>query len=250
MYTATVCMPVAPMHAEPRIASPMVSQRLGGHVVDVLEPDGEWCRARGADGYEGWMHQGFLTRGAPTAREAGRVSLGCVVGRHGRPTCALPLLAILGAEDQVESGEAVTPAELASRFPRNAAAIAETARREFLGTSYLWGGITPWGADCSGLAQSSFALHGIILPRDAWQMAECGADAGRDRLALAPSDLLFFSDRPDRRVTHVGVSLGEGRMVHLALSRGGYHVEQLADESDPFVRKLGERFLFARRFLD
>src|SRR6185503_5387923 len=126
MYTATVCMPVAPMHAEPRIASPMVSQRLGGHVVDVLEPDGEWCRARGADGYEGWMHQGFLTRGAPTAREAGRVSLGCVVGRHGRPTCALPLLAILGAEDQVESGEAVTPAELASRFPRNAAAIAET----------------------------------------------------------------------------------------------------------------------------
>jgi len=248
-FRATVCTPVAPMHAEPRIASPMVSQQLSGHTVDVLEPHGEWWRARGADGYEGWMHQGFLSRDTPPPGDGARISLGCTVGRHGRATCKLPLLAVLGAEDQVESGEAVTLAELATRFPRDAAAIAETARREFVGTSYLWGGITPWGADCSGLAQSAYALHGIALPRDAWQQAECGQDAGRDRLVLEPADLLFFSDRPDRRVTHVGMSLGEGRMVHLALSRGGYHVEQLADVSDAFVKSLGERFLFARRIL-
>lgn len=249
MFAATVCTPIAPMHAEPRIASPMVSQQLAGHAVEVLEREGEWWRARGADGYEGWMHQGFLMRGAPPVDERRRISLGCVVGRAGRPTCALPLLAVLGAEDQVESGEAIVAAKLTQRFPRDAVAIAETARREFVGTSYLWGGVTPWGADCSGLVQSAYALHGIALPRDAWQMAECGADAGRDRLALAAGDLLFFSDRPDRRVTHVGMSLGEGRMVHLALNRGGYRVEQLADDSDVFVRSLGERFLFARRVI-
>jgi len=37
------------------------------------------------------------------------------------------------------------------------------------------------------------------------------------------------------------------RLVHLALGRGGYNVENLADERDPYVRKLHERFRFARR---
>ena len=119
----------------------------------------------------------------------------------------------------------------------------------FSGTSYLWGGVTPWGADCSGLVQSVYALHGRQLPRDAWQQAELGTDAGRDIGELQPADLLFFSDRADKRVTHVGISLGERRMVHLALGRGGYSIERLSDRSDVYVDKLRERFLFARRML-
>jgi len=36
-------------------------------------------------------------------------------------------------------------------------------------------------------------------------------------------------------------------MVHLALGRGGYAVEQLDDRRDPYVERLRSRFLFARR---
>jgi len=77
-----------------------------------------------------------------------------------------------------------------------------------------------------------------------------GSDAGRDVGELVPADLLFFSDRPDKRVTHVGISLGERRMVHLALGRGGYSIERLDDRRDAYVERLRERFLFARRVLD
>jgi cell wall-associated NlpC family hydrolase len=94
-----------------------------------------------------------------------------------------------------------------------------------------------------------FALHGLQLPRDAWQQAELGVDAGRDVGELKAADLLFFSDREDRRITHVGISLGERRMVHLALGRGGYAIERLDDRQDPYVNRLRERFLFARRLL-
>jgi cell wall-associated NlpC family hydrolase len=134
-----------------------------------------------------------------------------------------------------------------SRFPRDAAAICSTAVQRFAGTSYQWGGITPWGADCSGLVQTVFSLHGVQLPRDAWQQGLEGADAGDDPLALRAADLLFFSDREDRRVTHVGIALGDRRMVHLALGRGGYAVERLDDERDGYVKALRERFVGARR---
>jgi hypothetical protein len=61
--------------------------------------------------------------------------------------------------------------------------------------------------------------------------------------------LLFFSDRPDAHVTHVAIALGDRRIVHLALGRGGYAVEQLDADSDDYVRKLRTRFLFARSVL-
>jgi cell wall-associated NlpC family hydrolase len=113
----------------------------------------------------------------------------------------------------------------------------------------LWGGVTPWGADCSGLVQSVFALHGLQLPRDAWQQAETGRDAGPDIGELRPADVLFFSDRPDRRITHVGIALGDCRMVHLALGRGGYAIERLDDRRDAYVDRLRDRFITARRMI-
>ena len=253
LYRATVRSPIAPMHAEPRIASQMISQQVAGHIVDVLEEEGDWARARGADGYDGWMHTGFLAR-APEqssrqSRQATRISLGCVTRTPAGDRRALPLRAVLSPDEVVKSGDVVDSTQLADKFPLDPIAITRSAQEFFAGTSYLWGGVTPWGADCSGIVQSIFALHGKQLPRDAWQQAELGEDAGRDVGELEAADLLFFSDRPDQRITHVGIALGERRMVHLALGRGGYAIERLDNRADPYVDKLRERFLIARRIL-
>ena len=62
-----------------------------------------------------------------------------------------------------------------------------------------------------------------------------------------PADLLFFSDRCDRRVTHVGIALGPAVMVHLALGRGGYAIETLEDPNDRYVARLRASFHTARR---
>jgi cell wall-associated NlpC family hydrolase len=254
LFEATVRTPVAPMHSEPRVSTQMISQQIAGHRVDVLEHEGDdWVRARGDDGYDGWMHIGFLARApqssARQSRQTARISLGCMTQTSTGERRSLPLRAILAPDEALKSGEAIDATQLASRFPLDAVAITRTAQDYFSGTSYLWGGVTPWGADCSGLVQSTFALHGLQLPRDAWQQAEMGRDAGRDVGDLQPADLLFFSDRPDKRVTHVGIALGDRRMVHLALGRGGYSIEKLSDRSDSYVDRLRDRFLLARRML-
>ena len=69
------------------------------------------------------------------------------------------------------------------------------------------------------------------------------------RAAHAAGDLLFFFEREDGRVTHVGVAAGGGRMLHVALGRGGFVEEDLAGDDDPYVATLRGRFVGARRVL-
>ncbi len=239
---------IAPMHAEPRVSSPQVSQRLAGHGVTVVASEGEWVRARGEDDYEGWIHRGYLESPPPhLTTGARRLSLGASVRDDAGVDRPLPLGAWVRDGDRVIGGDVVEATARAEMVPRDGNAIAATAVARFAGTPYQWGGVSPWGADCSGLVQTAFWLHGVSMPRDAWQQAQVGRDAGTDPSTWLPADLAFFSDRADGRITHVGIALGAGRMVHLALGRGGYAVERLTRGDDPYVSSLLTRLVAAKR---
>ena len=244
-----IAAPVAPLLGEPRAAAPLTSQYLGGHRVEVLERRGDWLRIRGTDAYEGWMHSGYLASASDATTEADRISLGSTVRGVGGHRRALPLGALLETGDILLDGDVVPAAQRETQFPGEGSAIAGSAIRFFEGTSYLWGGVTPWGADCSGLVQTIYALHGVSLPRDAGDQGRCGVDVPATADALLPADLVFFSDRDDGRITHVAIAMGHARMVHLALGRGGYAVETLRGESDAYSMALRTRVRFARRVL-
>ena len=110
LYESTVRTPIAPMHGEPRIASQMVSQQIAGHRVEIVDEEGDWVRARGGDGYEGWMHTGFLVRaparaarGRAVSRCASRLAASRAQRRAG--AASLPLRAILAPDEVVTAGE-------------------------------------------------------------------------------------------------------------------------------------------------
>lgn len=90
----------------------------------------------------------------------------------------------------------------------------------WLGTPYKYGGNTRSGVDCSGLVYHVFlnALD-IKLPRNSRKQHEfCRKISKKD---LATGDLVFFATtRGSKKVSHVGLYVGDGKMIHASTSRG------------------------------
>ena len=82
--------------------------------------------------------------------------------------------------------------------------------RTYLGTPYLWGGMTARGIDCSGLVHMSYRRLGRLVPRDADQQEEAGAPVAEDE--LRHGDLITYGD--EERTTHIAFALGGGRILH------------------------------------
>ena len=194
------------MLCEPDVRTTQVSQLLHGHIAHVVERNGLWLHVKGADGYTGWIHQGYVVTvpgPVPALSQTGwddprPLSLGCTVRDEHGATRKLPLGALITEGQERFGGLAMTLEERRKGFPPAADSITASAMTFFEGTSYEWGGVTPWGCDCSGLVSSSFHLHGVHVPRDAWMQAMTGEPVATMKDSR-PADLLLLLRRARRK---------------------------------------------------
>lgn len=242
----TIRSAIAPILGDARASASLTSQLLAGEVVTIMDGRGDWLQVRGPDAYEGWTHAGYLMPSSGS-EATWRIALGCQVRDQIGTLRNLPVGARIAPSSEVVSGLAIEADRRAYLFPSEPSAIAQSAESLFAGASYLWGGVTPWGCDCSGFVQRIHGLHGIALPRDAWQQAVVGEQVADDAAEDHQSgDLLFFSDREDSRITHVGIALEGHRMVHSSLARGGVAIEQLRSQ-EAYVTRLRAQCVGVRR---
>jgi cell wall-associated NlpC family hydrolase len=237
MTEAIVTSALAPLMKDPSPRAELVSQLVTGETGTVVEEIPPWFRLRRElDGYEGWVHRGYLrpvdTEVAMSWREratflAEDAELEDLEGRRIR----LPLLARLagcGDEWELASGVRgrvvaglILPADTLARSARSIRPI-DWIQNRFAGAPYLWGGISPWGVDCSGLVQTAFAARGECLPRDSHDQASLGVTVGLEEIAVG--DLLFFREKGER-ITHVAFAGDNDTLVHSTLACGGVVTE-------------------------
>lgn len=91
-----------------------------------------------------------------------------------------------------------------------------------LGVGYRGGGTTKAGFDCSGLIYSTFKKFDITLPRSSHEMATVGTKV--DLSEAKKGDLIFFINRGQRRINHVGmvveVTADEVKFIHSSTQSG------------------------------
>jgi cell wall-associated NlpC family hydrolase len=113
------------------------------------------------------------------------------------------------AEDQENKDQAssIKDAKAASRVSGRAGIALKYALKQ-IGDRYVFGaaGMVTW--DCSGLTMRAYQASGVSLPHSSRAQSRMGKAVSLR--ALKPGDLLFFG----RPVSHVGIYLGGGKMVH------------------------------------
>ena len=128
------------------------------------------------------------------------------------------------------AGKAQLPAAAAKPLPRTRADLVRSAKL-FLGLRYLWGGLSAWGYDCSGLTWAVYRAHGMTIPRD----ADAQFTAGRP-VALEdakPGDLIFYGTS---FVHHVTMYVGRGQMIEAPNSASEVRIAPIRTDDFAGVR--------------
>jgi cell wall-associated NlpC family hydrolase len=117
----------------------------------------------------------------------------------------LALLAL--QEEDADQASSLAAAKLASGVSGRAGKALQFALKQ-IGDRYVFGaaGMTYW--DCSGLTMKAFQDAGVSIPHSS--RAQYGYGKSVKRANLAPGDLVFFG----RPISHVGIYIGGGKMVH------------------------------------
>lgn len=115
----------------------------------------------------------------------------------------------------------------------SSALVAEAMKH--LGTSYVYGGASPRGFDCSGFTMYIYGTQGISLPHSASAQWQSGKGTRiQNKGELSPGDLVFFNDPSRNRgqaCSHAGIYTGNGDFIHASSARsGGVKISSLNED--------------------
>lgn len=122
-------------------------------------------------------------------------------------------------------------------------AVAQAAYN-YLGERYVWGSAQPGvGFDCSGLTSYLYnKVCGISLYRNSAAQSNNGYPVSKSN--LKQGDLLFFSTNGSGSISHVGIYVGNGKMIHASTPSTGVII------SDIDSNYYSNTFVTARRILN
>ncbi len=226
---------VVPLRAEPNHRSEMVSQVLFGEFMKVLETLEDWSYVQlEQDSYKGWIEKSQILSSTKSDYEK------CTTNPKVKVGDMQTMVNINGTSIQLLQGTNLNAfSKGAFMFGNQQIAFSGTTisgkqnRKKIieiafshLNVPYLWGGKTSFGLDCSGFTQIVYHLSGYTLQRDASLQAKQGELVAFLEQAKI-GDLAFF-DNEVGYITHVGIVLDNGKIIHAA--KGKVRIDRLDQE--------------------
>jgi len=239
------------LRRESSVRSERVLQALLGTQVRELQVKDEWCLIETPDGYEGFVENKHLSTFLSPTGKQWKVRETLVTVRSPSRNQVLTQV-IFDTRFFAKTNEGrlilVLPTGEQGYIPQGTAVIAkstydlialERIARSFVGTPYLWGGVSPLGFDCSGFVQR--LLHYCFnewLPRDTADQRYIGKPITVEELERG--DLCFFPG-------HVALYLEDGLIIHSNRHYSAISINQLLKPTCIYEKELLRRFQGARR---
>lgn len=244
----------------------MTSQAIMGMPMRITDDNGgEWLGLEAPDGYRGYMNVSSVVRKSDAEMAEWRrsprltvismpeikvvtdtlkgVSRGNIVTElvNGSIVLGVPgtgnysHVTLPDGRQGWVATETVMPTKEWGNQPFDADAILDRCYY-LMGTPYLWGACSTKSVDCSGLVRVAYYANGILTRRDAREQIEIGQriEPG-DTSALRSADLLFFSQTPDGRISHVAVYDKDGIYIH---SSGRVKVNRMSHDDPDYSARV------------
>ncbi len=231
---ALMYLTIAPLRVEPNHRSEMSSQVLFGEALVIKKYQDDWAFVEIAqDTYQGWIEKSQLTVISKEYFEKYQSQEKVKLVSDFWENQKLKLRLIKGStlpsyQDQTftyKNSQKVPIKTSVIKGVKDRGSLVETAIL-YLGAPYLWGGKTMMGIDCSGFSQIVYFLNGVQIARDASQQAVQGVHVPFLQEAQA-GDLAFF-DNEEGNITHVGILLYDGQIIHA--SHGRVKIDRIDQE--------------------
>lgn len=208
-----------PLRSAPSHKSEMLSQLLFGERYFIIEKFGHWARIRTLfDNYTGWVDLNHFQQVNDTDDARGYILNRMMVCFRQDNTrfvleagCEIFNPDFTAKTFTLAEKSYAAPGDFSESYVACRETLADTALR-FINSPYIWGGRIPSGIDCSGFTQLVYKIHGIPIARDSHKQAEEGECISFISEAR-PGDLVFF-DNERGRISHVGIIISEGLVMH------------------------------------
>ena len=128
----------------------------------------------------------------------------------------------------------------ANQRSSGSSSVVQAAYRN-VGARYVWGASRPGAFDCSGFTMFVMRQFGVSLPHSSGAQFRMGRSVSRSNLQAG--DLVFFSSGTRGVIGHVGLYIGNGRMIHASTPSTGVIVSSINE------RYFAARYLGARRVM-
>lgn len=149
--------------------------------------------------------------------------------------------AVLLSDEKIAVQEPSQPSGSQEAPSGSYSSIAEFARAQ-VGKPYVYACSGPDAFDCSGLVLRAYSNIGISLPHSAERQSGYGYAVSMDN--LQPGDMLFYTTDGSGTVSHVGIYVGDGMMVHASAPGIGVIMTNIYDNW------YQSRFMGARRLVN
>ncbi|MEY8019995.1 NlpC/P60 family protein [Muriicola sp. SD30] len=226
-----------PVMASANQAAEQVSQLLYGDLYKITDHRKDWNKIRVTfDDTEGWIPKNQLH---PIPKETYKEFKGIKEPAHASDLISfvsvnqnelIPILLGSVVQNTEVFGHTYEGELVRGRLEKSH--LLETAL-QYLNAPCQWGGKTPFGIDCSGLAQMVYKINGYKLPRNAKEQANIGEVLSFVEES-SPGDLAFFDDQ-EGVITHVGIIMNNNHLIH---AHGKVRIDRL-DQTGIYNVELG-----------